>query len=391
MRSNRFLRADLSSALLWDGTALRGTTSAKAIAVAVPARYVSFRIEPLPPAIEPALKAAARLKAERAFAPLGPVAIDAILPPARDGHCHAVLMALPKTTIEAIRKAATAQGHTVTSIHVSELASPITTGGLVETNGDACLIALDRGHITGIAALGPKIAPGFAGNLKRERLRLGLDEQAPGGPAPGLAIDFLHPSVSSPPALLSRPGVRLGILAAGVIVVIAAAITLSIYDALAERDAAIAEAQRLRPLADILATRRSDMKEVSPWFDERHSLAPGIHALAQALPPGDAKEQVRLVRVRQSLGEDTIVEASANDRAGMLAYLERLRQDTRVAFAEVRSSRSPSKESKTVVFELLIRLENTNSVPKGIPSTKRPTPTKAKPATALRGGANAKA
>jgi hypothetical protein len=391
MRSNRFRRVDFSSALLWDGSTLRGTSSAKAIAVAVPARYVSFRIEVLPPALEPALKAAARLKADRAFAPLGPVAIDAILPPARDGHCHALLMALPKTTIEAIRKAAAAQGHTVTSLHVSELAVPIPTGGLIEINGDACLIALNHGQITGIAALGPQQAAGFAGNVKRERLRLNLDDTTPGGPALGLGIDFLNPSVAAAPALFSRPGVRLAALAAGVVLIIAAAITLSIHDVLAARDEAIAEINRLRPLAEVLQTRRTDMKEVAPWFDERESLAPGIHALAVALPPGDSKEQVRLVRVRQSLGEDTIIEASANDRAGMLAYLQRLRQDPRVSFAEVRTSRSPSKESKTVVFELLIRLENAQSAPAGLPSSGRPTPNKVKPATALRGDPNAKA
>ncbi len=389
MRTTRFLRPDMATALLWDGSALRGTTTSKAVAVAVPARYVSFRMEILPPAAEPALKAAARLRADRAFSPLGPVAIDALLPPARDGRCQVLLMALPKNTLEAIRKAAAAQGHTVDSIHVAELAVPTPEGGQVLINGDACLISLDRGQVTGIAALGPTQAPGFAASLIRERMRLGMSEKSAGGPAPGMAIDFLRPSVAAAQALLTRPGVRLAMLAAGVIVVIAAAIAFSVHDAVSERDAALAEAERLRPLAEALTTRRSDMKEIGPWLDKRDSLAPGIHALSKALPPGDAKEQIRLVRVRQSLGEDTIVEASANDRAGMLTYLERLRADPRVAFAEVRSSRSPSKEAKTVVFELLLRLQDATPAPAGTPSTTRPSAPK--PATAAAGGRHAEA
>jgi hypothetical protein len=371
MRTAHFLRPDLATALSWDGTTLRGNSTSKAVAVAVPARYVSFRLEILPPAMEPALKAAARLRAERAFSPLGPVAIDALLPPARDGRCQALLMALPKTTLEAIRKAAATQGRTVHSIHVAELAVPIPDGGQVTIHGDACLIALDRGQVTGIAALGPTQAPGFAASLVRERMRLGMSERSSGGPAPGMAIDFLRPSLAAPQALLTRPAFRLGILAAGIVLVIAAGITLAVHDAITARDEALAEAARLRPLASALATRRSDMKEAGAWLDARVSLAPGMHALATALPPGDAKEQIRLVRVRQSLGEDTIVEAAANDRAGMLAYVERLRADPRVAFAEVRTSRSPSKETKNVVFELLLRLQDTAPTPAGIPSSTR--------------------
>ena len=57
----------------------------------------------------------------------------------------------------------------------------------------------------------------------------------------------------------------------------------------------------------------------------------------------------------------------------MVSYLERLRRDQRVIFAEIRSSRSPSKESKAVVFELVLRLgEQTNAADgKAVPPPER--------------------
>jgi hypothetical protein len=55
-------------------------------------------------------------------------------------------------------------------------------------------------------------------------------------------------------------------------------------------------------------------------------------------------------------GEDAVVEAGAGDRAQMMAFLDRLRRDPRVASATIRSSRNPSKEARGVVFELVLRL-----------------------------------
>lgn len=356
MFMNRLRLLDGPATLHWDGRALHGATTSRGVVVEVPARFVSFRLEDLPPAAEPALKAAARMRAERAFAPLGPVAIEALFPPVDQGRCHALLMALPRTTCDAIRHAAISQGHVVNVIRVAELAVDIPVGGVVTVAGEACLVALLHGKVRSVAALGPVQAPGFATLLTRERLRLGVAEDAPGAPAPGIGIDFLHPTLLAPPALLSRPGVRLGLLAAGVVLVLAVALGLAVFDTLAARAEAQAEAAKLRPLAAALATRRADLKEVAPWLDARPSLAPGLHVLAKALPDGNSDDQVRLVRVRQVDGEDTVVEASAGDRAQMVAYLERLRRDARVAFAEIRSSRSPSKESKAVVFELVMRL-----------------------------------
>jgi Tfp pilus assembly protein PilN len=164
---------------------------------------------------------------------------------------------------------------------------------------------------------------------------------------------------------------------------------LAIYDALGARTAAQAEALKLRPLAAALATRRADLKEVAPWTDKRPSLAPGLHALAKALPDGNADDQVRLVRVRQVDGEDTVVEGAASDRAQMVAYLDRLRRDARVTFAEIRSSRSPSKESKSVVFELVVKVgegfespaDSPNNRKPGNTTDEQPSPSPAKPET----------
>ena len=367
MRTTNLLRLDAPPILRWDGRALHGLATSKAVVVAVPARFVSFRIEDLPPAAEPALKAAARMKAERAFAPLGAVAIDAVISPARKGRCLALMMALPKTTIDAIRAIAQTQGHVVGAIRVAELQQAIPVGGVVTVGGEACLMAVEvisgQTVVRGLSALGSIQAPGYAATLMRERLRLGVAEDAPGAPALGAALDFLRPTLAAPPALLSRPGVRLGLLAAGVAVVVAVALTLLVTDAIAARDEAQAQALRLRPLAKALAERRADMKAVAPWLDQRPSLAPGLHVLASALPDGRSDDQVRLVRVRQTNDDDTVVEGTAGDRAQMLGFLDRLRRDQRVEFAEVRSSRSPSKEAKTVVFELVVRMSQKSGGP----------------------------
>ncbi len=383
MFMNRLRLLDGPATLRWDGRALHGATTSRGVVVEVPARFVSFRLEDLPPAAEPALKAAARMRAERAFGPLGPVVIEALLPPADQGRCHALLMALPKTTCDAIRQAAIAQGHVVNVIRVAELAVDIPRGGVVSVAGEACLVALQHGQVRSIAALGSASSAGFATLLTRERLRLGVAEDAAGAPAPGLELDFLHPTLLAPPALLTRPGVRLGLLAAGVLLVLAAALGLTVFDTLAARSEAQAEAAKLRPLAAALALRRADLKEVAPWLDARPSLAPGLHVLAKALPDGNSDDQVRLVRVRQVDGEDTMVEGSAGDRAQMVSYLERLRRDQRVVFAEIRSSRSPSKESKSVVFELVMRLGEGSGSPEvrrsGSPSD--PEPAENAPAT----------
>ncbi len=360
MRTTSLLRLEAPPLLRWDGRALHGLATAKAVVVAVPARFVSFRIEDLPPAAAPALKAAARMKAERAFAPLGAVAIDAVISPVRQGRCLALMMALPKTTIDAIRAAAVTQGHSVSAIRVAELQQAIPLGGVVVVAGEACLLAVEviagQTVVRGLAALGPIHAQGYAATLMRERLRLGVAEDAPGAPALGATLDFLRPTLAAPPALLSRPGVRLGLLAACIVLLVAVGSVLAVTDAVQARDEARSQAERLRPLAKTLAERRADMKAVAPWLDQRPTLAPGLHVLASALPAGGSDDQVRLVRVRQTTSEDTVIEGTAGDRAQMLGFLDRLRRDQRVEFAEVRSSRSPSKEARTVVFELVVRM-----------------------------------
>lgn len=368
MRTTRLLRLDGPSILHWDGHALHGLATSKAVVVTVPARFVSFRIEELPPAAESALKAAARLKADRAFSPLGAVAIEALLPGAHHGRCTALMMALPKSTIETIRAVALTQGHTISAIRVAELTVAVPLGGMVTVAGDACLLAIEQvhgqAHIRGIAALGPVSAANFKATLTRERLRLGIAEDAPAAPALGNALDFIHPTLNAPPHLLARPAVRLSLLAAGVLFVVCIALGLSISAAMNAHVEATVLAERLRPLAASLASRRADLKEVATWIDQRPSLAPGLLVLGNALPDGRSDDHVRLVRVRQTVGEDTVVEGTADDRAQMMSFLTRLRRDQNVSYAEIRSSRSPSKEATTVVFELVLRLGSTSSLEK---------------------------
>lgn len=341
----------------WDGAALSGDSPSTWVVVTIPLRLVSARSEVLPPAGEQAVKAAARLKAERAFQPLGPVSIEALLPPPRDGAVTALLFAVPRSTIEAVRQAVQARGKRLAAVRIAELCQPVPVGGVVRAAGEAALVALSGGHAVAVAALGPVDAPGAGQLLARERMRLGVDPDAPGGPPPGAALDFLRPGLSAPPLLTSRRGFRLAVLAGLAAAAVLLAGILYVTDALAARAAARAEAERLRPVAKALATRRSEMKEVAGWFEARPQMAPGLHVLAQAMPEPGSADQVRLVRVRQVPGSDAVAEGAAGDRAQMMAFLERLRRDPRVASAEIRSSRAPSRESRGVVFELVFRLK----------------------------------
>lgn len=356
MKTTRFRMNAQPAVLTWDGQALHGQATGCSVRVVVPARLVSFRSETLPPAAAPALKAAARMKAERAFAALGAVAIEAVISPPQGGSAGALLMALPRTTIAAITAAATARGHAVAAIGIAELDVPVASGGLAVAAGETCLVAISAGRVSVVAALGRSDAAGFAATLERERLRLGVPADAPAMPALGEGVDFLHPDLDAAPPLMARRGFRLGALAAGLALLLILAAGLAVADALRERANALAEAASLRPLAATLTTRRSELAEVKEWFDARPSLLPGLHALSTALPAADSEDQVRLVRVRQVPGEDAVVEATAADRGQMMAFLDRLRRDPRVASAAIRSSRTPGKESRAVTFELVLRL-----------------------------------
>ncbi len=345
--------------LLWDGHSLLGTPSGRGAEVRVPARFLALRHETLPNAPLPALKAAARLRADRLFSPLGPVVVDALLhPPGADG-CDALLMALPKPALEAILKAAQAKNISVRQVRVAELMQPVPQGAMVTLTlgqaAEASLIQLKNGHAVGIAALGATADPAFAGQLKRERLRLGIHDNAPGAAPPAVQPDFLHPQLLAAEPLLARRPVRLGLLAAGIMLAAALGMGLLAWDAVQARSASRNQLAELTPEADELTAYRSDLKTLAPWFESRVDLAPCLHALATALPPLGASEKMRLVRVRQNTGEVTVVEGAAGDRAQMLAFLGRLRQDPRVAEAEIRSFRSPSAESSEVLFELSLR------------------------------------
>lgn len=354
--SARLLRAGPPPALRFDGTALTGELVGKAVEVHIPARLVSFRLEEFPAATDEVLRAAIRLRAERAFAALGPVAVDAILAPPIEGKRTALLAAIPRSALEAIHHAARAQNRTVTAVRIAELQAPIPAGGVAEAGGEACLVRVDDGAIRALAPLGRRDAPGFDALLMRERLRLGVAADAAGGVHRSAAIDLLHPVISAPPAFLSRPAVRLGLLATGVAAAAILAISIIAFDAVSERASATATVESLRPQAAVLAARRVELKELAGWFDDRPSLAPGLHALSKALPGNGSGDQVRLVRVRQQPGEETVAEGVAGDRAQLMAFLGRLRQDPRIASAEVRTFRSLTKGSNEVGFEVVFHM-----------------------------------
>lgn len=367
--------------LLWDGHTLHGTATGRAEAW-VPARFLSLRRESLPNAPTPALKAAARLRADRAFAPLGPVAVDALLHPAQGGTVDVLLVAMPAPMLEAIRRAAEAKGVSLRAVRVAELMRAVPAGGVVTVGGEnaaapeASLVAMEGGRVSAICALGNPEDEGFAQRLARERLRLGADATAPGGPAPGTHLDFLAPGLLAAEPMLARSGVRLGLLAAAVALAAAAGLLLLAYDAVRERAQSRTQLAQLGPEAGELAAFRADLKALAPWFEARQDMAPCLHALCGALPPPGAADQMRLMRVRQAPGETAVVEGSAGDRAQMLAFLGRLRRDPRVTQAEIRSFRSPSHESAEVVFELGLRTDG----------ARRPAPSN--PTTAKTGGAD---
>ncbi len=359
--------------LLWDGHTLHGTPAGRSAEVWVPARFLACRRETLPNAPLPALKAAARLRADRLFSPLGPVAVDALLHPPIGNACEALLMALPKPALDAILKAAQAKNIAVRAVRVAELMRPIPPGGLVSIalgDGQASLMEMKNGQVVGICALGDAAGAAFAAQLKRERLRLGMAEDTPGGPPPAVQPDFLHPSLLDAEPLLARSGVRLGLLAAAALLAAGLGLSLWGWQTVRERNATRGQLAKLAPEAKILAAYRADIKTLAPWFEDRPDLAPCLHALAGALPALGAPDKVRLVRVRQNAGEITVVEGAAGDRAQMLAFLGRLRQDPRVDGAEIRSFRSPSMESTEVVFELGLRVhERTLGASSGKPRT----------------------
>jgi hypothetical protein len=356
MNTTRFRLGEIPAVLHWDGSTLHGTATAKAVVVTVPLRLAAVRFERLPPAAPTAQRAAARLKAERAFAPLGPCAIDAIIGSPAAGQSTALLIALPRSVIAAVRAALADRAHTLAALRIAELTVPVPMGGVATAQLESCLVAASGGCINGLAAIGRRDDAAFAATLERERLRLGVAEDAPPLPAMGAQLDFLDPSLAAPEPLLQRRGLRLGALAAGLVALLVIGAVLLVSDALGERATSQTEAARLRPLAKTLAARRAELAEVAPWMDARPSPVPGLAVLSAALPPLGGDEQVRLVRVRQVAGEDAVAEATAADRAQMMAFLERLRRDPRVEAAAIRSSRNPSKEARTVVFEVILRL-----------------------------------
>ena len=347
-----FRRPAAATVLPWDGRAVPGLVPGQRVVVAVPLRCVALRREVLPPAPPAALAAALRLRAPRLFAALGPMAVDAVLHPARDGQAVALLVALPQAVLEAIRAAVATQGGVLAGVRVAGLADPVAEGGILGQGEDRALVVrAGDGTVQDVVPLGTDPT-----EEARARLRLGVPADAPASAPLAPDIDLLTPRLAAPVPLLQRPGARPAALAAGLAALLLLAGGLTLADAIATRDAALADEARYAPLAAGLAVQRKDLKEVARWFDERPSLVPALAALAAALPAEGSADRVRVVRLRQVPGEPALAEASAGDRGQMLAFLARLRADRRIAGAELRAFRTPSKASDEVVFELSITL-----------------------------------
>jgi hypothetical protein len=355
--------------LQWDGAALVGEAAAGAVAVLVPARLVALRRELFPAAVPAAWRAAATLRAQRAFSALGPVRLDGVVQTLPDGQGSVLLAALPQTTVTAILTAAQARGVSVAAIRVAELTIDVPLGGVVSIAGERSLVAHRDGAVIAVATLGPVGEAQADARLTRDRLRLGMAEDAPALPACGTALDFLNPALTASPAWHRRPALRLAALATGVGVAACLAVAVVIGDTLAERSAAQAELARLAPLTSALGVMRGDLKEVAGWFDDRPLPAAGLLVVTQALPVPGADEKVCLTRLRLRPGEEGVAEGVAGDRAHLLGFVDRLRRDPRITSAEVRSFRSQGKGEREIAFEVVFRLRDDRPAATALPST----------------------
>ncbi len=349
-----------SPVLHWDGQRLVGDPgSSRTITVTIPIRLALVRSDTVPAAALALRRQAVRLKAERHTAVLGPAVVDAVIAEPRDGACAVLLAAVPQTVIDAVRHAAAPRR--ISAIHLAECLGPIDAKGVAGSPlGETAFI--DRradGFPVAIIPLGKPDDPGFSVRLNRERLRSTTAVLPPSGPTVAATLDFLAPGLTAATPWSQRPALRLGLLGGGIAAALLLATVVVIVDALSARADARAELARLAPLADVLTDKRADLAEVRPWFDDRPAMLPALVILAQGLPAGNSSDSVRLNRVRQipeSAQEPVMAEGIAGERSHLLAYVARLRDDVRVASAEVRSFRSPGAGTREVSFELALRL-----------------------------------
>ena len=347
-----------TSALHWDGTSLHGEGKGKSVVVTISLRLLALRREILPAAPLPTLRAALRIKAERDFAVLGPVVIDAILYPPKYHSCTALVFALPVPVQTAIKNAVQAQGHILKAIEIAELQIPVLMGGVISVQGESTLIAHNDGEILAFSSLGRSDAPEFDRLLQRERVRLNVPANTPAVAQVGQNCNFLQPSLTLIEPWLHRRSFRVAILAATLGFCLVFLLFLHIWDLLRQRQSLLVEAANVRPVANELANQRADMKELAAWFGQRPLVAPTLALLAKALPPLGSDDQVRLVRLRQIPGEDFLAEGIAADRGQMMDFLKKLRQDPHCSMAEIRSFRAPTKGSNELVFELVFRMKD---------------------------------
>lgn len=335
--------------------------------VLVPAARASFRLEQLPAAAPAALREAARVRAERLFPALGPAVVEAVFGPVGAAGRAAWFAALPRPLLAEIEAAAAAAGAELKAVRIAEFQGAIPAGGVVVCADQATWVAATDGWPSQVVPLGAR--SGHEGVLARARLQSGTE--APGAAQhlrPELAgLDFLHPALTAPVPLWARPKVRLAGLAAAV--ALSAAVGLWLWTDGVRRHRADLEAEldALAAPAKAAETQKQETRHLSGWFEGRPHPADDLQVLTQAL--GDAREPLRLVRVRQAAGEPTVAEGVAGDRATLMAFLTRLR--AAAPQTELRSSRLGTGDQ--VSFEVAFAAPAAGAKPAAKPAAKQET------------------
>lgn len=342
----------------WNGEQFIGSVEQRDVTVLVPARLVSFRHEMMPVAPTAAIYAAIRLRAARLFSSLGAVRVDALIQSVAEGQLSILMLAMPETVLNRIVQTAQEHGKQVKAIQVAELTESIPDGGVVAVHNEAVLFEFDAGVIKQVCVLGAQDEPQFQARLERERLRLGIAAEQAGGVIKQPQHNLFAPCINAKPAWWKQRTARVSGMIAASMLCIAMILVWDVLQHAAERDAAKAQLEQLEPLATALQQRRQEMKAHAEWFDDRLQMTPALHVLSQHLPALNESKQVYVSRVRLTQQRNGVAEGVAHDRETLLAFIERLRQDSGIEAVSLRSSRNQDKRSQSVVFELVVRLSD---------------------------------